>query len=415
MTNYNSFMASLHLLSEDIFSQQDSKWLDVICQGNNAALLQDNAFNLALRNSASLYLVSAVDYKDNLGSIQAGMGCLGNVIYCVQAYKESSQRYALHNFGSTVMRHRSAQEFIPILFEMKTKDLQVGRINYLRMGELFYTIQQKSDFANNPRTIDDFEGYRLSVQAQSDAFLQYCLARFDGNEIVTTVEDAHDIVNAIASTIQAFKSLAYIYFESVSLALLLRSSDDYSVLCREKAEFNHSLYIELVHELKAQSSKRLFASYEFCPDADQLISALVTMNRKGTLSVDVPETLCHIANCILFYIGNCFNTNQAIIGNIFYDFCKIPRQSAYLSDKLDGAVASMLREYSRRHKYDIVINSAIEKGEIGISIDVPSERIKITQARYGSDKSCIIKVRDLHAKLLPIENFQLPQEGGIDE
>ena len=346
--------------------------------------------------------MSAVEPRTNFDSLQAGMGCLGNVIYCVQAYKEGAGTYRIHNFGSVVMKHRTDKTFIPILFELETTNLIVGEVNYLSMGSLFHIISESDEVLRTNDERQDFNHGIIEVESVCSQFIQGCLNRYQTGSIIKSPQEAAMVIDNISECSQTFKSLSYVYFEAVCLALMLNSTDATTQKLKSAGELNNEIYIDLVHNLKLAFHNDEFASYSFHPTTKELAEVIASMIEQEKLSLDMGAMQIAVANNILFYIGNCLNTKEAIRGNIFFDYCSEPIRGTILRTRLDESVAFVLTKYFEEMKFDIVINSAIEKGEIGITTCISDRLVRVVRGAYDSQIKHVNEMHVIAPKLIPI-------------
>lgn len=405
---YNDYADTVSLLSKNIFHDDNtisSVWLKSIRSAPHSMLLTSNNFRSSVSRDDQLYLVSAVQDGQDFDTISAGMGCLGNVVYCVQAYKTSDDSYTIHNFGTVVMGHRDSKSYVPFLFELGTAGLHVGEINYLRMGELFYRLSQKSEILDRPHELDEYDQYCKQVEQNCGQFVNECRRNYIDGLTATDVADAATIINGISSHIASFKSLSYVYFEAVSLALMTNSTDVRSNSLAATGEFNHQLYIELIQRLKTKVTGDMFASYEFGPTLQDLRQVFESMTVDGLLDVSPDTIALKIADNIVYYLGTCYDTEQAMMGNAFFDFCSAPANISVLRPQLDEHIAYLMAEHMRHCEYDIVINTAIEKGEIGICLNVGPRLLRIVRAAYNGNKTVIKEVQDVQARLVPVTAF----------
>ncbi|MCW1908672.1 MAG: hypothetical protein KIH63_005005 [Candidatus Saccharibacteria bacterium] len=379
-------------------------WRHVIARGPGKSLLGFDVLNRAMHKSGRFYLVSAVKRRSDYSEVFAGMGCLGNVIYCVEAYPTGRSSYDIHNFGTVVMRHRADSDFDPILFELDAKKLQLGRINYLRMGDMLYCISQDSAVFDEPRISKEFQAYCKNLSGVCFRYLEDYTAKFRHMAFVESDVAAKKIVDEVAQLTRNFKSLSYLYFEAVSLAIMLYANDKHSEDLRAKGEFNNNLYIELTHRYKKQRMGDAFDSYSFAPSFDELRVLFEGMRHDKLFEYAEDEIYIAIANNIIFYSGTCFNTRQAILGNLFFDFCST-NSSPDLRIRLDEAVATLLASHSSRLKYDVVMNSTIEKGEFGICTDIGQNLKRVVLCEYNDDKTSMREVKEISVNLRPITHF----------
>ena len=162
--------------------------------------------------------------------------------------------------------------------------------------------------------------------------------------IVTPIQD---YLNNIVNIIPFFNSLSYIYFEAVSLALMLNSSDEKTLKLKKHGEFNHLLYVELMHRFKEMRNTKKFQASGFSPTSKELVSLLRKMEFENLVKFESNQILMAIANNIIMYTGTSLYNKKAISGLIFHDFCLSPENKQGLQPKLDYYTSGYIRNYMK--------------------------------------------------------------------
>ncbi len=402
------------LFSNVFFSENiiDNFWLNIFTKTPNYELLTKNIFNNCVNKKGTpIFLVSVVEEKeaelDIKKEISGGLGCLGNVIYCVQAYPHKNNTYGLHNFGTVVMKHRNILDMTPLLFSISTDSERIGRMNYLRVGKLIDYIRKNSDILDNDELKDKYSDFRARIIQISQIFIDETLNKYKLMKSVGDYENAKSILNEISSLGKEFNFLSYIYFEAVSLALMLCSVDKDTLHLKEKGEFNHLPYIEIVHRYKSNRIDKKFESYGFVPNVEELEKILEDLKKEEIIDLNLKEIVITIANNIFFYIGTSMNNKDSIEGMIFHDFCHLDEFRKKCKPKLDKYSSCLKNKYMEARGFDLVINSVIEKGEIGICPSISSNKFNAYISKYSDDLKTIFPKNKIFLKLKMIEEYKI--------
>lgn len=399
-------------LNKRIFNSDDDKiifWAKKMYASPNSKLLENNIFNLTITNQKFLHLVSAVEITTTSllkeKNLYAGIGCLGNVMYCVQAYKITANKFKLHNFGTCVMKHKLKNTILPVLFSLDLNKIKIGQICYLRTGPLLNYIRIKSGILNNNVDKSNFKKYFTNIYFLTSTFINKCLHRYNLSIGITDGESAKQIIEEISRFATIFNSLSFIYFEAVSLALMLNSTDTKSTKLLQLGEFNNNLYIDLVHNYKEKRAAKRFESYGFSPTYSELFMLINEMKLKKQVDFSDEQFSIAVANNIIFYIGISLNSKQNIEGMVFYDFCMNEENKAKYGTMLNKYLANYLHKYYKHENVDVVINSTIEKGEIGISPFIDKNKIEVYESSYSKNMQSVIVRKKLNVQIKPIESF----------
>lgn len=397
--------------SVDIFKAEDeltSFWVNNLNTRLNARLLSDNSFEQALKDDPYLYLVSATSrapYElSGEGGIDAGAGCLGNVLYCVQAYKVSNKRYRLHNFGKNVRLYTHSGAFIPLLFRVESSSVKILGINYLRKGPIFEYIKNHSDILSHKEAKRDFEFYKKNVDIVSETYVRQCIEKFNKKILIADITEAISFINQHAELIQGFNFLSYIFFESVSLELMLSSTDEQTVSLKSEGELNNRLYIDLIQRLKTTTPGVKFDPYHFALNSVQLSSLLDSMHAQNVARIDYEKFFINVANNIIMYMGTSFYRESAIQGAIFHDFCMNQEYKEKHKIKMREYISRVYGDYMKVEDIDLVINTTIKKGEIGVCPTSP-EKVGSALGRYSDDFGSVDYIQPLNLEIKPIKNF----------
>lgn len=336
-----------------------------------------------------------------------GIGCLGNVIYCVQAYQHKNNTYGLHNFGTVVMRHRDVLVMTLLLFSVSTNSKKIGRMNYLRVGELINYIKETSDILDKDKLIREFNNFKSKIIKISEKFIDDLLARYSSMKPIEDYKTVKSIIETISNLSIEFNFLSYIYFEAMSLSLMLCSKDKNTLHLKEKGEFNHLPYVEMVHRYKENRIDKKFESYGFAPNVEELITILKDLHEDKIIDVNIDDIVVTIANNIIFYIGTSMNNEDSIEGMIFHDFCHLKEFRKDCKSKLDKYSSYLKSDYMQLQKYDLVINSVIEKGEIGICTSIDPNNVNVFISKYSDDLKTVFPKDSIDLKLKMIEEYKI--------
>jgi hypothetical protein len=354
-------------------------------------------------------LVSAVEEKESelkeKKEISGGIGCLGNVIYCVQAYPHKNNSFGLHNFGTVVMRHRNAMNMTPLLFNIYTDPKKIGRMNYLKVGELINFIRESSDILNNDELKTQYNDFKSKTTEISKKYIDQMLNLYKLSKPIEEYTSAESVIETISTLGKEFNFLSYIYFEAVSLALMLCSEDENTFHLKEKGEFNHLPYSDMVHRYKSNKIDKKFESYGFVPNVEELKEIFRDLQKEKIINVNFDEIFITIANNIIFYIGTSMNSQESIDGMLFHDFCHLKKFRKICKPKLDEYSSYLKNRYMELKKFDLVINSVIEKGEIGICPSINLKKVTIFSSKYSEDLKTIFPKDEICLKLKMIEKY----------
>ena len=405
----------LEALFSNIFlseNRTDIFWLNLLAKTPNYELLIKNIFNTCInKKNTPIFLVSVVSEKESelkkKKEISGGIGCLGNVIYCVQAYPYKNNTYGLHNFGTAVMKHRNALDMTPLLFSVCTDSEKIGRMNYLRVGKLIDYIRKNSDILDNDELKYEYNNFRSRIIQISQKFIDKTLDQYTSMKPVEDYEIAKLIINTTSNLGKEFNFLSYVYFEAVSIALMLCSIDKNTLNLKEKGEFNHLPYIEIVHRYKLNRIDKKFESYGFVPGMEELEKNLGDLQKEGIININLGELIITVANNIIFYIGTSMNNKDSIEGMIFHDFCHLNQFRKYCKPKLDKYSSYFKNRYMETKGFDLVINSVIEKGEIGICPSINSSKFDVFVSKYSDDLKTIFPKNKIDLKLKMIEEYEV--------
>lgn len=415
LTINNNLNTCLKALFSNIFvskNKTDIFWLNFLDKTANNTLLKENIFHTYIsKKKANIFLVSAVEEKESVlkkkKEILGGVGCLGNVIYCVQAYPHKNNSFGLHNFGTVVMRHKNAMNVTPLLFNIHTDYKKIGRMNYLKVGKLINFIRENSDILNSDELKNQYNNFKLKTIELSKKYIDQMLDRYTLSNPIEDEASAELVIKTISRLGKEFNFLSYVYFEAASLALMLCSKDKNTLQLKERGEFNHLPYIDMVHRYKSNRIDKKFESYGFVPNTEELKEILKDLQKENIIDVDFNNIFITIANNIIFYIGTSMNSKESIEGMVFHDFCHLKKFRKNCKPKLDAYSSYFKNKYMELKKFDLVINSVIEKGEIGICPSINPKKITIIVSKYSDDLKTIFPENEICLKLKMIERYTI--------
>lgn len=411
----NNLNICLKALFSNIFASKnktDVFWLNLLGKTVNSTLLTNNIFSTCIsKKNANIFLVSAVEERETelkeKKEILGGIGCLGNVIYCVQAYPHENNLFKLHNFGTVVMRHRDALDMTPLLFNIHTSSKKIGRMNYLKVGKLVNFIRKNSDILNNDELKKQYNNFKLKTIELSKKYIDQMLDRYTLSKPTEDDASAKLVIETISNLGKEFNFLSYVYFEAVSLALMLCSNDKNTLYLKERGEFNHLPYIDMVHKYKSNKTNKKFESYGFVPNVDELKKILRDLQNEEIININFDEIFITISNNIIFYIGTSMDNQESIEGMLFHDFCHLGEFRKICKPKLDEYSSYFKNRYMELKKFDLVINSVIEKGEIGICPSINLRQVTIFSSKYSEDLKTILPKNEILLSLKMIEKYTI--------
>ena len=372
-------------------------WIDQNSKAANFSLIHSNVFSKTNFND-TLHYVSAADMGpdelESKGYIFAGVGCLGGVLYTVQAYPEEANEYRLHNFGSVVMDFRGYSDLTPYIVSVTSTDKNISPVNYLGMGELFHYIHENDPFVP-PKLLLEYDTYRDNSKIASSSLLERTIKQYKDKKAFTSYKEAIEYIQEVAHCATVFKSLSYFYFEAVSLSVMLYSRDKNSKKMLSLGEYNNKLYVEINNRFHKKRLQKRFASYEFSPTVIELQKILSEMQDDDIAAFRFNELFTAIANNIVFYVGSNLKTNEDVDGMIFYDFCGELQEEKKYQSMIEGITVKYMNEYWKKNEIEIVYNSAIEKGELGITPFVPSKNISINHGKYARDIKSVTSIESV--------------------
>jgi len=208
-------------------------------------------------------------------------------------------------------------------------------------------------------------------------------------------KEAIEYIQEVAHCATVFKSLSYFYFEAVSLSVMLYSRDKNSKKMLSLGEYNNKLYVEINNRFHKKRLQKRFASYEFSPTVIELQKILSEMQDDDIAAFRFNELFTAIANNIVFYVGSNLKTNEDVDGMIFYDFCGELQEEKKYQSMIEGITVKYMNEYWKKNEIEIVYNSAIEKGELGITPFVPSKNISINHGKYARDIKSVTSIESV--------------------
>lgn len=367
------------------------KWVGFWSTLPHVSLLHDNAFSRSLAKDQALYLISATDLSAEeirrQETINAGMGCLCAVIYCVQGYKSGQSHFDTHNFGRSVMLHKDYGKLTAIVFSVSLQGAKIQPFDYLKMGPLFWYLRtQMTQHDTNPN--DGFNEYLESTLEHCRPLIDYLSSMCCNGYIFSNLKESRDFIDKFVSYIYRFKTLSYVYFEACSLALLLLSKDDVTNILSKRHEFNNYLYVRANQLFLDIKDTERFESYGFSPNSEQLITILQTLESEGVTKLNSDQAVVTIANGLLLFSEKILS-KDAINGMLFYDFYSSNPETQDAKRLIEEEVSLLVAEYRAEQSIDIVFNSTIPKGEIGVCSKNSESKVTISYGAYVNENKSV--------------------------
>ncbi|MEX0909965.1 MAG: hypothetical protein WDZ75_01590 [Candidatus Paceibacterota bacterium] len=361
------------------------KWSSFWNELPRTKLLCESVLTKSIEEDDVLHLVSATDLSvrqiQKRGVIEPGMGCLCSVVYCVQGFQKEQRLIDIHNFGSSVMLHKDYSQLTPIVFSLKTKNLNIKPFDYLRMGPLFLYVYTQL-LVHDSTSVAGFDAYIDANMQKSSPFIENLKELCVSESLFTTASEARVFIDSFVEHIKNFKTLSYAYFEACSLALLLLSQDQRTIALSKKGELNNYLYIR-TNQLFQDSKRSLrFESYGFSPTSNQLCEILESLYSEDVASISPDYFLITVANSLLLFTER-FLSPEAIRGMYFYDYSSTALGQEKNLKRFVEEQASFLVAMHRKDKgIELIFNSTIPKGELGICNNLEREVGDISYGEY---------------------------------
>lgn len=368
----------------------------------NAGLVEQNAFSRRVATKQTLDLVSATDLS--IESIRAnkcinpGSGCLCAVIYCVQAYWRDANNYEIHNFGTSVMLHKDYEQLTPIVLSVDLSDVKIRPFDYLKMGPLFSYVESQVRH-HKPDTIYDLDAFREKSLRCCAPLIEQLHEKIGSGDMISNPTEARKFIDEFVTCVSHFKTLSYVYFEACSLALLLLSEDKTTISLKQNFEFNNYLYVranQIFLNFKDKNDR--FESYGFSPSSERLADILEILKAEGTIDLEIEQAIITIANGLVLFSERILATN-GLKGMLFYDFCSSNKDNPGIKLFVEEQVSHLIANYREERDIDLVFNSTVPKGEIGVCSSISPSKFTISYGKYVNENRGVEIVDELQIKL----------------
>lgn len=386
----------------------------LVSESPNGRLLTQNSFFETLKKSNKIYLAHVTYNLEEIltnKKIFSSGGCLTGSIYSVPVILDHG-KLRIHNLGVYVVEveaplmvqnKNGKKQPDLLLFEVKIdKDDHhnlIG-IDYLRMGEIHYSIYKQLEYLLSFKERFDLYQTVVSKIKQSLDYLSLC-SRFTsfGNL------DSDYFLDSFVNSASSLSILGYLYFEVISEYLMLFQDNDEARKYSQIGELYNPTYKELMYALHPKL-KQNFKLSSFQPP----ITSLVTYLDQSRVFTKFDSK--HFKNWIakrLLYL-----TKARLLGNakdrinwceFYWDFDNLAK---YARPLLGHLIHRELRNFGRYPSFyfyfdqtkalqewnywnhmdiEIPFNGVIPKGEVGINPALPDLTYKVYKAKYFSGDS----------------------------